>query len=86
MMRDHDLRQIELHRQDRAKYNLVHPTLGTITKERADQLWAERDKWDNTVWPTREEDEIIRFLWSQLIGSASFMTAFFVFLNQEKTS
>lgn len=74
--------QRELHRRDRARYNLSHPQLGTIGKGRADQIWAGRGT-ENGINPTPDEDAIIRFLWDQLDGSSSYMTAFFILLNQE---
>ena len=57
--------QRELHRAERARYNLTHPTLGTISGGRARELWAARERWDNVVRPTADEDTIICFLWEQ---------------------
>lgn len=74
--------QAELHRRDRARYNLSHPEYGTISKARADQIWAGRGM-ENSINPTPTEDAIIRALWDQLDGSSSYMGAFFIFLNQE---
>lgn len=75
-------RQRELHRQDRARYNLVHPIHGTITKARADELWAGRGM-ENEIHPSQVEHLVIMHLWDQLDGGSSYMSAFFIYLNQE---
>ena len=76
--------QAELHREDRAKYNLVHPVHGTITKARANEIWAKRGSGNSVLHVVSfEEDAIVLHLWKQLNGYTSWMTAFFIFLNQE---
>ena len=81
--RELEQRQLELHRLERAKYNLVHPVHGTISAFRARELWASRRMHMEGIEATPEEDAIIRYLWDQMDGSSCYMSAFFVFLNQE---
>lgn len=78
------------HRLEREKYNLVHPTLGTITKARAEELWATNYLGTIAKFPkhprglTEDENKIVRFLWDQIeSGSSSWMSAFFIYVNQE---
>lgn len=76
------------HRKDREKYNLTHPTLGTITKARAEELWNSRGLVGNArlgeVPVTPEENKIVHFVWGQIkSGSSCWMDAFFIYLNQE---
>jgi hypothetical protein len=85
-----DERQRLLLRAERAKYKLVHPNLGTISKTRAEELWEGRGQVGD-LKPfeavadrvTPEEDQIIQFVWDQMPDYSSWMDAFFIFLNQE---
>lgn len=83
MRLDVERRQRQLHRAEQGRYNLTHPVHGTISGDRARELWAGRNCLDNQVHPTPEEDEIIMFLWLQMSGSSNYMGAFFIFLNQD---
>lgn len=56
---------------------------GTITKERAELIWAKRTvQLDITNQVTEDEDRIVKALWDRMPGASTYMDAFLRFRNQ----